>query len=115
MDGVDDGDPDIEQAEAGDQAARDAVQEQRREMRQDDQQAVLIPKTQPGPGQNKNDEAEVEAHNHADKEVEALQPARRGTRGLPALRRGGNDPRRQVARRWRRKQIRLMRHAINRF
>ena len=74
VDGVVNGDPDIQQAESGDESAGDAVQGQRGELGNDDQQAVFIPQVQPG--QYQKDEAQVETNDHPDKKIEAPQPAR---------------------------------------
>ena len=91
MDGVLDGNPYIKEAEAGDDAAGDSVERKEGEMRNQEQQAVIAPEM--GPGENDDDEPEVEADDDAYGELKVLQPQRNRTgltsAGAPSGRRGG--------------------------
>jgi hypothetical protein len=109
MHGVEDGDPDVEQTEAGDDAAGESVERDGGEMRDEQKNMVVAPEVQPG--QRDEDNAEIEADDDTDGELKVLQPSRSlpgrlpGASGrLAAWRDGGG--------RVRRKEVRL-RHAMD--
>ena len=110
VDGIVDGDPDIEQAEAGDDAAGDSVEGERSEMRDEGKELVFVPEVQPG--QDNDDESQVKTNDDANEEVEALKPAWRLPGRLCAFRRIHGEPRGWCNWQLRGKQIRLLRHAM---
>src|SRR5580692_7255112 len=95
MDGFGKSDPQIQQAEAGDQSAHGAVLGHMSNGGVVEKEAVKHP--QMGPGQEEEDESEVEAHHDAQEEIGAMNPLSRRRRlsGNRTSRRGGGFRRRR--------------------
>ena len=100
------GDPQIEQAKAGDDTADRTVRGEVAELRPKMEEGIVVPKTWP-PGKDQHEDAEIEAHSDAKKELKPPQPHRGRLLkfwqrlGLRLSRAGGE---------LRGKQIRLMQH-----
>ena len=75
VDGFGDADPDIEEADAGDDAADGAVVEDVGEGGAGEDKGVVVPDAGP-PGEDEDEDAEVDAEEDEDKEGDALEPDR---------------------------------------
>jgi hypothetical protein len=73
VDGLGDADPDVEQAEAGDKAAHSSVVEDGCEPGDAGDKHIAVPDPGP-PGQNHDQDAEINAEQDQDEERQSLQP-----------------------------------------
>lgn len=78
VNGVVDADPDVEEAEAGDDAADGSVEEDHGEVREEEQVVVIGPEM--GPGERDDEEAEIDADDDAHGELKELEPVSRTRR-----------------------------------
>lgn len=90
VDGFGDADPDVEEAETGDEAADGTVVEDGAEGGAGLDEGVVIPDAAP-PGKDHDENAEVDAEEDEDEQRKALQPDRGAGRGSAGGRRSGGD------------------------
>src|SRR5579875_1263864 len=64
VNGIVHSDPDVKQPQSGDDAARDAVQRQKRQMRSQQQKSVIAPEM--CPGQKDQNKSQIAPHHHPD-------------------------------------------------